>query len=118
MDKTMLKFRIEGYKRKVEKKVDDTKKAIGKFVTENPAEATTIALATLATVKYCVKHTDKQRAYKEDQFKQNRTIYDHSTKHRWTTKRNITPEERGEINVRHYRYGEDYYTILSSMNLL
>lgn len=118
MDKTMLKFRLEGYKRKVEKKVDDTKKAIGKFVTENPAEATTIALGVLATVKYCVGHTDKQRAYKEEQFKQNRTVYDHSTKHRWTTKRNITDDERGEINIRHYKFGEDYYTILSSMNLL
>lgn len=118
MDKTMLKFRIEGYKRKVEKKVDDTKKAIGKFVTENPAEATTIILASIGAVNHIVRQTSKHQAYKEDRFKQNRTVYDHSTKHRWTTKRNITPEERGEINVRHYRYGEDYYTILSSMNLL
>lgn len=118
MDKTMLKFRIEGYKRKVKQKVDETTTAIGKFVTENPAEATTIAIATLTTIKYCISHTDKQRAYKAEQFKQNRTIYDHSTKHRWTTRRNITDDERGEINIRHYKYGEDYYTILTSMNLL
>lgn len=118
MDKTMLKFRIEGYKRKVEQKVDDTKKAIGKFVKENPAEATAIILASIGAVDHIVRQTNKQQAYKAEQFKQNRTVYDHSTKHRWTTKRNITDDERGEINIRHYKYGEDYYTILTSMNLL
>lgn len=79
MDKTMLKFRIEGYKRKVEQKVDDTKKAIGKFVTENPAEATAIILASIGAVDHIVRQTNKQQAYKAEQFKQNRTIYDHST---------------------------------------
>ena len=118
MDKTMLKFRIEGYKRKVKKTFEDTKNAVGKFCTEHPAEAAAIAVGVLSAAERYIRYADKQKTVKAEEFKQNRTIYDHSTNHRWVTKRDITDFERGQIYYRRSEFGEDYYTILTSMGLL
>ena len=118
MDKTMLKFRIEGYKRKAKKKIEDTKNAVGIFCMEHPAEAAAIAVGVLSAAERYIRYADKQKTVKADEFKQKRTIYDHSTNHRWVAKRDISDYERYQIYYRHSEFGEDYYTILTSMGLM
>ena len=124
MDKTMLKFKIEGLKRKakeiakkVVEKVKTVVKAIVEFAKEYPLQFASIVVAAAGGGMKLVNRHDRQKAAKAEETKRERQIYDRSEGHYWTLKRKPTPEEWGEIRYRK-QHGEGYYYILRDMNLM
>lgn len=124
MDKTMLKFRIESYKRKakaiaikVVEKVKIAFKSVVEFAKTYPLEFATMLMAAAGGGMKLMKRHDQQKAMKFEETKRERQIYDRSEGHYWTLKKQPTPEQWGEIRYRK-QHGEGYYYILKDMNLM
>lgn len=124
MDKTMLKFRIEGLKRKakelaekVAKAVKQVALAVVEFAKKYPLEFATMLVAAAGGGMKLIRRHDNQKAIKAEETKRERQIYDRSEGHYWTLKRKPKAEEWGEINFRK-RNGEGYYEILTDMGLV
>ena len=124
MDKTMLKFRFEAYKRKAKeviKNVVDKLKvivnAVVEFAKEYPLQFAAMLMAAAGGGMKLVRRHDQKQAMRFEETKRERQIYDRSEGHYWTMKRRPTPEEWGEIRSRK-QHGETYYDILKGMGLM
>lgn len=124
MDRTLLKFKFEAFKRKVKEVIDKVtdmlKNALAymvDFAKEHPLEFATMLLAAAGGGMKLINRHDRKQAAKAESLKRDRQIYDRSEGHYWTLKRTPRPEEWGEINYRH-RQGESYYHILTQMRLI
>lgn len=124
MDRTMLKFRIESWKRKakaivikVVEKVKIACHAVVEFAKEYPLQFATMLMAAAGGGMKLMRRHDQKQAMKFEETKRERQIYDRSEGHYWTMKRQPTPEQWGEIRYRK-SHGEGYYYILKDMGLM
>ena len=113
MDRTMLKFKIEGYKRKAKEKLDQG----WEMCKEHPAEALAFGTALAGSLLGLAKRADRDRAIRKEQELKDRYIYDRSLGKYWKTRKAPSVGEQLEIE-RRKRNGEPMGDILSSMRLL
>ena len=113
MDKTMLKFKIEGYKRKAKAKVDEA----WQLCKEHPEEAFMLATTVAGSALGLARRHDRNVAMKREQELKDRYIYDRSIGKYWKTRKAPSVGEQLEIE-RRKRNGESMGDILSSMRLL
>lgn len=113
MDKTMLKFRIESYKRKGKAKLDQA----WELCKEHPAEAIALGTTFVGGMLGLVKRADRNAAMRKEQELKDRYIYDRSLGKYWKTRKTPSVGEQLEIE-RRKRNGESMGDILSSMRLL
>lgn len=113
MDKTMLKFRIEGYKRSAKEKIDQA----WNFCKEHPAESLAAATAGVGGLMGLIKRHDRYAALRKEQELKDRYLYDRSIGKYWKMRKTPSVGEQLEIE-RRKRAGESMGDILSSMRLL
>ena len=113
MDNTMLKFRIEGYKRSAKEKLDQA----WSFCKEHPAESLAAATAGIGGLMGLIKRHDRYTTLRKEQELKDRYIYDRSIGKYWKTRKVPTVGEQLEIE-RRKKSGESMGDILSSMRLL
>lgn len=113
MDKTMMKFKIEGYKRQAKEKLDQA----WELCKEHPTEAFALGTACVGGLMSLVKRHDRHAAIRKEQDLKDRYIYDRSIGKHWCMRKKPTTGQQLEIE-RRKRNGEAMGDILSSMRLL
>ena len=113
MDKTMLKFKIEGYKRQAKEKLGQA----WELCKEHPAEAFALGTTCVGGLIGIVKRCDKHAAIRKEQELKDRYIYDRSLGKYWKTRKVPSTGQQLEIE-RRKKNGESMGDILSSMRLL
>lgn len=121
MDKTMWKFKFEETKRKVVDGAKNTGEKVGKFCMENPLLAGGIALASVKAISNGIRFgqscvvSKRERDYVK---RQEKTVWDPSTRHHWELKKPLTNQEWLNIEAYKRQSGKSLGEILREWNKL
>ena len=99
------------------KKVSEGSAKAGKWISDNPTEATALFLAVGSGAVKLVKSNNNRKAARDLRYHDERTFYDNRNQVRFETKRKLSNRERMEVAMR-MDHGESCYDILKDMRAI